>query len=135
MRYRSKQPVKRYIYNHTSYHTFPKIADKFEVYRTRHLKASAKLQVKATKEENSSEDKDELLVEAVASKKKWTNKKNGYRKFNPNSSDHQKSHNNSQSLNNSGATKKRPFCRYFKKNVHIQDARKRDKAPCYSQKR
>ena len=105
--------------------TVPKIADRIELYRNRHLKAKAKAAVV--------EEEGETSVGAVASKKKWTNKKNGFRKFNPNPSN-QKSQGQSGS---SGAPKKRPFCLHCKKDGHTQDtcfAREREGASCYSQK-
>ena len=73
--------------------TVTKIADKLEANRNRHLKAKA--EINAAREEYSSlEEDNEPSIEAVASKKKWTNKKKGLRKFNPSSST-QKSHNQS----------------------------------------
>ena len=86
-----------------------KIADKLEIYKNCHLKASAKLQIKVAKEEDSSLDEEELFAETVANKKKWANKKNGFWKINPNCSGNQKSQNQS---GNPGASKKGPFCRY-----------------------
>ena len=115
--------------------TVPKIADRIELFRNRHLKAKAKAAIAAAREIESSTDEDaEPTVEAVASKKKWTNKKNGFRKFNPNSSN-QKSQ--GQSGSSGAAPKKRPFCLHCKKDGHTQDtcfAREREGAPCYSQK-
>ena len=55
--------------------TVLKIADKLEIYRNRHLKANAKLQIQATMEEDSSLDKEELLFKAVAGKKVDTQEK------------------------------------------------------------
>ena len=72
--------------------------------------------------------KKSLKVEILNNKKKSTNKKNGILKFN-------------QNLicggQNKGAVKKSPFCLYCKKDGHIQNdcfRRKRDNAPCFSQK-
>ena len=137
--------------------TVPKIADKLEIYRNRHLQAKAKVnagkvedsspdeddepsieavkaKINATKEEDSSpEEDDEPFIEAVAHKKKWTNKKNGFRKFNPSSSNQKYQ----EQSGTSGAPKKRPFCLHCKKDGHTQDtcfAREREGAPCYSQK-
>ena len=118
--------------------TVPKIADRIELFRNRHLKAKAKAAVAAVAAareiESSTDEENETTVGAVASKKKWTNKKNGFRKFNPNSSNQK---NQGQSGSSGAAPKKRPFCLHCKKDGHTQDtcfAREREGAPCYSQK-
>ena len=64
--------------------TVPKIADKIEIYQNRHLKAKAKAAAAAREGDSSPEEEDETSIEAVPQKKNWTNKKNRFRKFNPN---------------------------------------------------